>query len=155
LVDSGNLSPFILNSTYYFNFTESQGKYVVKLCDGSTKIIINLGEDNMLWIIIVLPILIGIALMYWGSQLEEDNILKLVFQLLLLPLAFININYSITIIGYLYPQLTSLIDGLGDLVYYLGWVLFIVGGVMLLRILLKLKDYLLNKKEKRESEKYD
>jgi hypothetical protein len=104
--------------------------YTIQLCDGSIfKInVSNGGDDMLLGLLIFLPIIIGFGLMYWGSQLEEDHwFLKLLFQMLFLPLVLISINFGVLGTMQLYPSNFELVNLLTDVAYYTSWTLALVG----------------------------
>ena len=105
--------------------------------------------------IIFLPIAIGFGFLYWASQLDENHpILALAFQLFFIPLAWISINFALINARLIYSADSELITSLGDLIYYLGWMLFIVGAYLVYNICLNLYDMFLERKRVKEEEKY-
>lgn len=151
----GNLSIFA-GDVYYFNFSKPVGHYIIELCDGSTRQVEVGGGDTMfLLAVILLPLLFGALLMYWGSQLDEDSILRLAFQLFIIPLAWLSIHFGVIAVGTFYPQASELVTVLAQFAYYLGWLLFIIGAYLLYRLLRGLVDLLQQRKAKKEAEQYD
>lgn len=55
-VDSGNMTQ-LYDGIYYVNFTQSQGNYLVKLCDDTTREIISGGDEEMGWLGIMLGLI--------------------------------------------------------------------------------------------------
>ena len=82
-VGNGNLT-LLYDNIYILNFTEGVGRYVVSVCDGSSKQL-KVGDDNMSFLaaLVILPMLFGFLILYWMSLLDEDHkILKNVFGIL-------------------------------------------------------------------------
>ena len=105
--------------------------------------------------IILLPIVAGFGLLYWASQLEEDQaILKLMFQLMFIPLIWISSHFAVIDAQINYGSNEAMVTLLSDFVYYLGWVFFIVGAYICLRIFLEIKDWFVTRKKKKQEEKY-
>lgn len=105
IIRSGNLSGFNGNN-YYLNFTEGQGQYVVKACDESTRYVeVGPQEDNnmIFFAIIILPMVLAFAFLYWSTQISEEHyLLKLFMQFMIFPLFWASIYLSITIVGIFY-----------------------------------------------------
>ena len=107
-------------------------------------------------LIILLPVLTGFGLLYWADQLSEEYaVLRLMFQLMFLPLMWIGIHLAIVDIQLVYASNTELIKTLSELVSYLGWVFFIIGGFILYRLLMGVKDFMLKKKQEKEQDMYE
>lgn len=72
-VEAENLTG-LYGSVYYLNFSQAQGRYVVELCDGSTKQI-KAGEDEsmVLAALILLPIIFGFLLLRYLGNLDDDH----------------------------------------------------------------------------------
>lgn len=104
-------------------------------------------------IIVLIPILTGFGLLYWAEQ-SEDNILKLMFRLIFLPLVWLSIHLAFIDITILYASNADLILTLTELITYTTWVFFIVGAYILYKLLMQVKDWLAKKKSEREDELY-
>lgn len=86
LIESGNLSSYVSNDIFYFNFSKEVGEYLVKLCDDTTGVFfVNyytlsvFGESfNWLAIILVFIALSGVCLWVSKKITSEDlSILKI------------------------------------------------------------------------------
>lgn len=108
-------------------------------------------------IIILLPILSGFGFLYWASQLEDEDysIIRLLFQLMFIPLMWISINFAAIDASITYASNTDLVSLLGDFVYYTGWIAFIVGAALSFIVLKRLYELIRQKKQSKENEKYD
>jgi len=82
LTTEGNLTQ-LSGEIYYFNFTESEGSYIVEICDGSTREIFVGGGTDM-YIAIMMGILgVVFMLFYLGNSLDqkEHSSIKLLLYL--------------------------------------------------------------------------
>lgn len=101
------------------------------------------------------PLAIGLGFLYWASQLDEEHhVLQLVFQLLFIPLCWISINFALIDARLIYSSDAELVKGLADMVFYLGWVFFIIGAYIVYRLFVTIKDWILQKKMEKEEEDY-
>lgn len=141
---------------YYFNLSQPIGDYIVRLCDDSVKQVrIRAESDKMFLIaIVLLPLIVGFILLYWGNQLGEDSFLRLVFQLFFIPLVWVSIHFGVIAIGFFYPSMSSLVTELSKFTYYLGWILLLVGLFLLYRVGKNIYDMIQEKKIKREEDLY-
>jgi hypothetical protein len=99
--------------------------------------------------------LAGIGFLYWADQLDEEHaVLKLMFQFLYIPLLWLSINFAVIDVGLVYGADAELIARLGDFVYYLGWVFFFFGAYLVYNIFMRLKDWFVERKRRREEERY-
>lgn len=107
--------------------------------------------------IILVPILAGIGLLYWSSLLEDDDyaILKLLFQLMYIPLVWLSIHLSIIDVSINYASNTDLVTTLSNIVYYLGWIVFIIGVYHAFIIFNNIRKIILQKKIERRESKYE
>lgn len=110
---------------YQFNFTEGQGKYVVYLCDGTTREV-NVSDresgNMVLAAIILIPLLMGFIVMFAAFSLGEDHNALRIFLFLLTSVMFItSLNYGMLAIVkyYNFPELQNAI---GSTTYWFGWV---------------------------------
>jgi membrane protein implicated in regulation of membrane protease activity len=108
-------------------------------------------------IIILLPILSGFGLLYWASQLEDEDysILRMLFQLMFIPLTWLSIHFAVIDATITYASNTDLVALLGDFVWYSGWIAFIIGSVLSFIVLKRLYELIMQKKEQNESAKHD
>jgi hypothetical protein len=105
--------------------------------------------------IILIPIACAFGFLYWASQLDDDSILKLLLQLMFIPLILISINLGVMYVRLDYADDAATIQALADFSYYLGWIIFIIGGYYAFWVMGKVKDFILQKREQKEAEKYD
>lgn len=107
--------------------------------------------------IILIPILAAIGLLYWSSLLESDDyaILKLLFQLLYIPLVWLSIHLAIIDVSINYSSNSDLVTTLTSFVYYLGWVVFIIGVYHAFIIFNNIRKIILQKKESRRESMYE
>jgi hypothetical protein len=105
----------IYSNIYYFNFTLSKGNYIVQLCDGTTRevVVAEKNEGNMIIaIMILIPIILGIMLLFGSFALNPEHTPIKIFMLLLSFLSFfVSMHFGlISIIKfYDFPELQDLI----------------------------------------------
>jgi uncharacterized membrane protein len=153
-VDSGNLS-FWYTGVYYFNFSEDFGSYLVQVCDGSTRQI-NVGGGDLMFIIaiILLPLFIGLVLLYWGSQLTEEHaFLKFLFQMFQIPLFILSVQFAIIAIGE-YSGSSEFINNLAAFVEYLSYFIWIVGAYIMIYLVWKSAKNMLDSIKKKKEERH-
>jgi hypothetical protein len=101
MVESKNLTQ-LSGDIYFLNFTLPKGDYIVRLCDGSTREINIVEGDNYMIIgfIILLPMLLGLLIIWGASSLDGEThpalkiglfVLSLLSFLLSLHLAMMSI----------------------------------------------------------------
>ena len=100
-VTKGNLSE-VWGGVYSFTFNLSQGDYLVKLCDGSTREIIVGGEDSNMWLAIIVCMGIMTALFLYISMMIREKDLKWI-KVMFLGLGIVN-----AFLMGMYPLLISL-----------------------------------------------
>lgn len=107
----------------------------------------------LLEVIILLPIVVGVVLLYWGSQLSEDHVfLKFFFQMLQPPLWFLSLHLAVISVGEVYPALVELIESLAFFTEILGYFLWILGAyIMIYLVVMQVKSLLAQVKQKREA----
>ena len=107
-------------------------------------------------ILTLLPVLAGLGLIYWSSVLEDEQaVFKLFLQILFLPLLLLSINFGVIDARLLYGADSELVVLLAQFAYYVGWVIFIVGAYLFFKLGGEIKDWFIERKARRESEKYD
>ena len=106
-------------------------------------------------LITIIPLITGFGFLYWAEQLDEDLwYLKMSFHLLFIPLAWLSVDLSLSVVRVLYGGDSQWIERMGLYVNILGWIFFIIGAAYILRLLLSIKTYLQHKKIEREDERY-
>ena len=106
--------------------------------------------------IILIPILTALGFLYWASQLEDEfyAILKLLFQFLFIPLSWLSIHLAIIDVSINYASNTALVNLLADFVYYLGWVVFIIGVYYCFVIFRNVVAVIQQKRKDKEEERH-
>ena len=107
--------------------------------------------------IILIPLLAAFGFLFWANQLEDEDyaILKLLFQFLFIPLVWLSIHLAIIDVSINYASNSDLIVLLTDFVYYLGWIVFIIGVYYAFIIFNNIKNIILQKREKKREAKYE
>jgi hypothetical protein len=107
--------------------------------------------------IILVPILAAFGLLYWSSQLEDDDyaILKLLFQFFFIPLVWVSVHLAVIDVSINYASNTALVTLLTEFVYYLGWVVFIIGVYYAFIIFRNIYNMILQKREAKKEAKYE
>ena len=131
LLDDANLT-LVDNSVYRFEFNQTAGSYLVRLCDGSTRELVVEGEDDMASLAITLFILsvaaFLFALPFFAGDFSKNGILNLILKrccwLLATYLMMLNSAIMATIANFAGLGLTK------ELVRYM-W-LFGVAGYLLM-----------------------
>ena len=110
-------------------------------------------------LIILLPLLFAFGLLYWSSLLDEDNILKLVFQGLFIPMFWVSAHFAVMFANINYPLNSELVSSLADFSWYLGFIMLGWGIVYVFKILKRVYDlvmgYFFNKKQERYGDGVD
>jgi len=147
-----NLTAFN-GSIYYLNFTEGKGNYAIRLCDGTTReVIVNYdtgGNDMVLGILVLSPILLAFLFMFIGYTLgEEHSILKLFFMLLSILLIFTSWHFGVIAVGELY-SMPNLVNAIGDTTYWVGIVFAVIVTYFIIQMLVMLLKYINTKKQEK------
>jgi len=101
-----------------------------------------------------IPLAIALGFLYWASLLDDEHqILGLVFQLFFIPLSWVSINFALIDARLIYSSDVELVSGLGDLIYYLGWIFFIVGAYLVYNLFMNI--YRLMQERKRQKDEDD
>ena len=128
IITSGDLFQ-LEGNIYYFNFTESQGDYIVRLCDDSTREVrVEEEEDKMIIaIIILLPIILSIVFLLGAfvTDADEHRLLKLFLFLASMIPFFTSMHLAmISLVKfYDFPEMQDLI---GSTTYWVGIIFFVV-----------------------------
>jgi hypothetical protein len=105
--------------------------------------------------IVLLPILAGIGLLYWSDQIKEENdLLKNLFRLIFLIMILLSLNLAVIDAKLNYAADSELVSSLADMVWYTGWIIFIVGCYYFFKILGSIYAWYGFKKQEKENEKY-
>lgn len=101
------------------------------------------------------PLIFGFGLLYWSSTIEEENnLLKHLFRLMFFPLMLLTLHLGILDVGLNYSADAETVALLGDIVWYIGLMIYIIGAYYFFVVLGKLKDWFMEKRESKEREKY-
>lgn len=138
-VSSGTLT-LLSEDIYYFNFSESEGDYIVKLCDGTTREIRVASEDDIMVLaaIIILPMLLALMLLIGAATLNEDhNPVRIVLFLMSVPLFWVSMHFGTISVIEMYGM-TSLQEAMGDTTYWTAWVFFVIVSYFILYLFYKM-----------------
>ena len=107
-------------------------------------------------VIVLIPVLIGIGLFFWAEQVRDKHpILALLFQLMFIPLVYLTVDLAMTYVSVVYAANSEIVRVLGDVVYYLGWVIFIIGVYYCFVVMGKIYDIVRQRNNDKEAEMYD
>jgi hypothetical protein len=124
-VEANNLT--ILNADiYYFNFTLPEGGYIIRLCDATTREVRVKSQDvgNMsLGVIIILPMLLGLAFLISGFLLDpmKHQALRLFLFLLTPPMFWTSVHYGVIAL-IRYYNIPDLVSAIAQTTLILSWV---------------------------------
>jgi len=95
VVTEGSLE-LLNDSIYFFNFTEGQGQYIIRLCDGTTReVVVKASEEKMIAVIIGLSFIIALLVFFgWTSKTAG-------FRLLFFGLAAMEFLF---LVGFMYAE---------------------------------------------------
>jgi hypothetical protein len=150
LVNYGLLAP-VNSSTYYFNFTEKEGKYVIQLCDGTTRLVQvkNTGDNTVLGIIILIPMILAALFLFLASSLhEEHTLLKITLFMMALALSFMSWQFGEIVLLEFFGS-TALTTALvfSSIVY--AYFFYFIIAYIFIYILIKTAQFLMQKKKER------
>lgn len=136
--ETGSLKQFN-DSIYYFNLTVSEGDYIIRLCDNSTREIRVLEEDNQMIpaIIILIPMILAIILVVGAATFGRDHTaLKIFLFLISVILFFVSMHFAVLGIVkfYAWPEL---LDVIGTTSYWFGITFVVIIVYFLLYIVWK------------------
>ena len=128
-VRNGSLA-VLSGNIYQFNFTESEGDYIVQLCDGTTReVSVEVEESSMIIIaiIILLPMLLSLIMLVGAATMSDDHgALKIgLFLFSIIPF-FLSMHFGLISIIQFIPSFTAMQDLIGSTSYYAGMFLFIL-----------------------------
>ena len=151
LVDNGDLTS-INASTYYFNFTEKEGKYVIQLCDGTTRLVqvTNNGDNTVLGIIILMPLLLAFLFIFIAHSMSGDEhpALKLFFMLLSLMTVFTAWQYGMIVLVDFFGQ-TQLTDAMAISTQIYSYIFYVILTYFCIYLVVKVSQYIMQKKKER------
>lgn len=105
--------------------------------------------------IIILPVITAFGLLWWGNQIKEEHpLLTFLFQLLFLPMMYISFHFAVIQTSLIYASEPTIVELLGDLTYYMGWILFIVGCYYCFMVLKGAYDMVQQNRENKKREMY-
>lgn len=150
-VSSGDLAN-LSGNIYYFNFTESEGDYIVKLCDGTTREVRVTSEDTgkmVIAIIILLPILLGLFMLIGAATLSDDHVpLRIVLFLLSIPSFWISMHFGMLSLVEFYG-FTALQDSMGDVTFWTAVIFFTIVSYFIIYAIYKVFENMAEKKKER------
>lgn len=117
------------SNVYYFNFTESEGDYIIRLCDDTTREVrVEEEEDKMIIaIIILLPMILAIIFLLGAfvTDADEHRLLKLFLFLASMIPFFTSMHLAmISLVKfYDFPEMQELI---GSTTYWVGIIFFVI-----------------------------
>ena len=126
---------------YYFNFTQGEGDYIVKLCDDTTREVkVTDKTDNytMIAIIILIPLILGAFLLVGSATMsEEHSILKIFMFLLSFILFFTSLHFGMLGIVkfYNFPELQNAI---GSTTYWVGIIFGVIVAYFIIYAIYKM-----------------
>jgi len=91
LVENESLT-LLSNRIYYFNFTQGEGEYIIKLCDDSTKQVKVTGEVGNMYIAVMMGVGFLLAILAYFSFKTDSHPLRALFVSTTLFLLLIPIN---------------------------------------------------------------
>ena len=147
---NGSLTTYYTEDVYYLNFSQPEGKYYIALCDGSNKlVVVGDGGGNMIvGVLILIPLLLMFVFLKWSEQLGDDHkAMRLFFQLLVLPLGFVALQFAIYSVVKFYGW-NDMLVGLADLSTYLGYIGMAIGIYILVYIFYKVVKHFSMDKDK-------
>lgn len=127
LIEQDNLT-LINSSKYYFNFTKGEGNYIIELCDGTTRMVQvkNTGDNTVLGIIILSPLLLAFLFMFIAHSLGEGHtVLKISMMMLSMVSVFTGWQFSAIVLVDFFGQ-TQLTDAVATATYLYSWIFYIV-----------------------------
>lgn len=154
-VDTGTLIdyPNPIPNLYQFNFTQPEGDYIVKLCDGSTREVASRPKRDYMVIaaIIIIPMLFGLFLILAANGLGDDHVVLRLFLFLLSPIMFIvSLHFGVAALIEFY-NFESLQNIIGDTVYWFGLVFGVIVVYFIIYLFIKMvRNIAEEKKEKLE-----
>lgn len=127
VVDVGSLGVWG-EGTFYLNFSQGMGRFVVVLCDGGSRELVVRGDDDMIIAaIILLPLLFGFLVMWGVSGLdgERHSVLKIFLSLLSFVMFFVSFHMGlVAVVKYFdFPELQLVI---GQVTYWSYWLFAVI-----------------------------
>lgn len=109
--------------------------------------------------IVLMPLVVGVGLLYWSSLISDDPenghpILRLMLQFMFFPLIFMSIQFGVIDATLLYASDTVLVEQLAMMAYYFGWLLFAVGAYYCFVVFKGIWDMIARRKKEKDDEKY-
>lgn len=150
LIENDSLTSFN-GSIYYFTLIEPSGKYIINLCDGTTReVIVEPPSDNMvLGIIIAMPLLLAFLFMFIAHSLGDTHVaLKITFMLLSLVSVFTAWQYGTIILVEDYGQ-TQLTDALAVSTQLYSYIFYAILTYFCIYIVVKVVNFTMQKKKDR------
>lgn len=119
----------VYNDIYKFNFTYEEGDYIIRLCDGTTREIRVIQEDENKMIIaitILLPLILTIIALVGAATLgKEHTALRIALFLFSFVPFFASAHFAVMGIAQFY-NMPTLIDQLGGTIYWTGLIMGLI-----------------------------
>lgn len=133
LIRNGSLTN-LDGDVYYFNFTETEGDYLVVLCDDTTREVMVKEDENMfpIAIIILLPMLLGFIFLIGSATLGENHsAIKIFLFLLSIVMFFMSMGFGLLTIIHYY-NFDDMEDSIGTMMWVTGFIFFIIVSYFLM-----------------------
>ncbi len=151
IVKNGSLGTMNLN-TYYFNFTQPKGEYLVVLCDNSTRQVRVTSEDDgkmIIAAIIILPMLLAFLLLIGAATMsEEHNVLRIILFLFSFPLFWASMNFGLKSVVEFY-DFPILQGAIGTTVYWIAILFMVLILYLVAYLIIKASHAIMQKKNER------
>ena len=140
---------------YYFNFTETEGDYIIQLCDNTTREV-RVKEDDgdakmIIAAVILLPMILAALLMFVAFGLsDEHKLIKTLLYFLVPVLFFTSMHFSaVSLVKFFnFPELE---EAIGSTVYWFGIIMFVIISYVCVYVIYRAFEYMrTNKQEKME-----
>jgi len=138
-VTNGTLKQFA-DTMYYLNFTEDEGDYLVRLCDGAVREVRVTQEDDgkmILGALILIPMFLAFFLLIGGISLDKEHApLKIFLFLLGIIFFWTSLHFGMVSVVqfYNFPILENLI---GSTTWWTGMIFFIILSYFCIYIIYK------------------
>lgn len=159
VVDNASLTVFNEEIySFWFNYTNVTGDYIVRLCDGSTReVIVEVESDGdvIAGLMAIAPLLAGLLMILAGWSLSEKHNALKIFLFLLANFMFITSLHFISLgLGYFNPDWVDAQDTVSTVVFWYFWVWFLLICYWVLFGLWTVFNGLADKKRKDKEMKY-
>ena len=123
-LEVGNMT-LLNDSVYQFDFTLGEGEYVVKICDGAVReVVVEDGGTNMIIaIIILLPMLLGLFMVFGAWSLDQETHAPLRIFLFLMSTVTFWTSMHFGLLSLIeFFEFEALEDMVATTIFWSGWV---------------------------------